>query len=145
MVNQFKLKQAKIQRGADKTSDIAILEFQLRMALLWLQPARSNLARIKKFIDINDALDGLESLIAGKIRLGDKTWLAREDVLMRQLKDPSLAYNNPEKFRWLVKQRYTLYNIVLQSLGYYTNEIIRDEAYVAAGYDDMGNKVYDYE
>lgn len=145
MVNQFKMRQGKIQKGADTTSDIAILEFQLRMALLWLQPARSNITRIKKFIDINDALDGLEALIAGKIRLGMKEWIEYEEQLMLELRDINLAYNNPEKFRVLVKKRYTLYNIVLQSLGYYTNEIMRDQAYVAAGFDDMGNKIYDYE
>ena len=145
MVNQFKMRMGKIQKGADKTSDIAILEFQLRMALLWLQPARSNLTRIKKFIDINDALDGLEALIAGKIRLGMKDWIDREDQVLKLLRTPNLAYQNPELYRMLVKERYTLYNVVLQSLGYYTNEIIRDQAYVAAGFDDMGNKLYDYE
>jgi len=145
MVNNFKMRMGKIQRGSDKTSDIAILEIQLKMGYLWLNPVHSQIDRIKKFISINDALDGLEALIAGKIRLGMEEWSERHDQIMSELINPNLAYDQPEKFRWLIKTRYKLYNIVLQSLGYYTTEIIRNEAYEALGYDNMGNQVYDYE
>ena len=129
MVNTFKLRLAKMKKGADNTADLAILQTQLMLSKTWLRPTRTRLERVQKFMDINDSLDALDSLIVGKRNMGLPEWIGEHKEVKRLLAQPYLAYNDIERFRNLVKRRYDLYNIVLQSLGYYTKEIVRNEAY----------------
>jgi hypothetical protein len=129
MVNTYKLRLSKIKKGADNTADLAILQTQLMLSKTWLRPTRTRMERIQKFLDINDSLDALDSLIVGKRNLGLVEWIAEHKKVKQLLAIPNLAYYDIEKFRWLIKRRYDLYNIVLQSLGYYTKEIVRNEAY----------------
>lgn len=131
MVNTFKMRMAKLQKGADTTADIAILQTQILISRTWLKNTYTEMDRIKKFIDINDSLDALESLIVGKTNLGMTEWIAEHNIVKKELDKYDLPYTNLEKFRKMVKRRYKLYNIVLQSLGYYTKEIIRNDAYDA--------------
>lgn len=129
MANQFKMRLAKTKKGSDATSDLAILQTQLLLSRLWLRPTTTRLERIQKFIDINDALDAMDSLTVGKRNLGLQEWISEHVKVKAELAIPNLAYLETERFRALVKRRYDLYNIVLQSLGYYTKEIVRNEAY----------------
>jgi hypothetical protein len=131
MVNTFKMRMAKLQKGADNTADIAILQTQLMLSRTWLRPTITQLERVQKFIDINDSLDALEALIAGKLVLGMDEWKVEHDIVKVELNKYDLPYTNLEKFRKMVRRRYELYNIVLQSLGYYTKEIIRNDAFDA--------------
>jgi hypothetical protein len=125
----FKSRIAKMQKGADSISDIAVLDTQLMLSRMWLRPTRTEMDRIKKFIDINDSLDALESLCVGKINLGMIEWIEENNRIRIALDEYELPYTNLEAFRRLVKRRYQLYNIVLQSLGYYAKEIIRNDDY----------------
>lgn len=131
MVNTFKMRMAKLQKGADTTADIAVLQTQLMLSRTWLRPTTTEMERIKKFIDINDSLDALDALIVGKINLGMVEWIEEHNKIKAALGNYDLPYTNIEKFRKLVMRRYKLYNIVLQSLGYYTKEIIRNDAFDA--------------
>lgn len=134
MGNTFKAKQGRLRFGANKNADLAILETQLMVSRLYTQPAQDEEGRIQKFININDSLDALEDLISGKIRLGYEEWNQYHTLVIKNLQIPNLAYTHIEKYRKLVSMRYKLYNVVLQSLGYYTNEIIRNELYESLGF-----------
>lgn len=145
MANMWKARQSKLRSGQNKTADLTILETQLMIARLYTQPARNENERIQKFRNINDALDGLESIISGKIRLGDNDfgWNKYHEFVRNSLTDYTLAYKNIERYRRLVSMRYKLYSIVLQSLGYYTNEIVRNELYDSLGYiDGNSNEIF---
>jgi hypothetical protein len=131
MSNTFKMRLNKIKKGADNTADIAILQTQLMVSRTWLRPTITEVERIKKFIDINDSLDALEALIVGKTNLGMVEWIQHHNKIKQALNNYDLPYTNLEKFRKLVQKRYKLYNIVLQSLGYYTTEILRNDSYDA--------------
>jgi hypothetical protein len=129
MASTFKMHLSKLKKGADNTADLAILQTQLMLSRTWLRPTYTEMERIKKFIDINDSLDALESLIVGKIGLGLDDWKREHRLVKEALSDPNMPYYNLEHFRITVKRRYKLYNLVLQSLGYYTKEIMRNDAY----------------
>lgn len=138
MVNSFKAKMGRLRAGVNKTSDIAILETQIMISRLYCQPARDQYERMQKYKNIDDALDSLEDLIVGKIRIGQHPeWIQYYEFVKKQLTDPNLCYTNIEKFRKLIGMRYKLYNVVLQSLGYYTNEIIMNELYSELGYAEL--------
>ncbi len=144
MTNTFKAKQSKLRFGANKTADIAILETQLMIARHYTRSTREEEERMRKFIDLNDAMDGLEGLIAGKIRLAEMTdWIKYHNFVKNNLKDPVLVYSNLPRFCHLVSMRYKLYNIVLQSLGYYTTDIIRNELFDSLGYSERGQESFD--
>ena len=140
MVNAYAAKMSRLRAGVNKTSDIAILETQIMISRLFTQPTQEEEERIQKFKNIDDALDALEDLILGKIKLGDKEWISYHNVVKKNLADTNLCYRNLEKYRKLINMRYQLYNIVLQSLGYYTTEIIRNEAYDQLGYNALGQE-----
>lgn len=140
MVNAYAAKMSKLRAGVNKTSDIAILETQIMISRLFTQPVQEEEERIQKYRNIDDALDALEDLIIGKIKLGDKEWITYHNVVKKNLADSTLCYKNIEKFRKLISMRYQLYNVVLQSLGYYTTEIIRNEAYDELGYNSLGQE-----
>lgn len=121
------MKLAKIRKGADNTSDLAILQTQLILTRMWTRPTRNRLERVQKFIDIDDSLDSLESLTVGKRNLGLPEWIGYHKAIKKELAQPNLPYLDTPRFRLLVKKRYDLYNIILQSLGYFTKEIIRND------------------
>jgi hypothetical protein len=144
MVNTYKAQRGRMRYGANKTADLAILETQLMISRLYTTPTLDHESRIHKFINIDDALDSLESLIAGKIRLGYEEWNQYHKLVKTNLQIPNLAHTNTERYRRLVSMRYILYNVVLQSLGYYATEIIRNELYDALGYNDIGQEQQPY-
>ena len=137
MANTFKMHLSKIKKGADNTADLAILQTQLMLSRTWLRPTYTEMDRVKKFIDIDDSLDALESLIVGKIGLGLDDWKDEHRKIKHELDNPHMPYFDLEKYRRLVKRRYKLYNLVLQSLGYYTKEIMRNDAFDAQEGQEM--------
>jgi len=135
---------SKLRFGTNKTADIAILETQLMIARHYTRPTRDEEERMRKFLDLNDAMDGLEGLIAGKIRLAEmKEWVEYHKLVKDNLKQSNLVYVNLPKYCHLVSMRYKLYNIVLQSLGYYTTDIIRNELFDSLGYSERGQESFE--
>lgn len=117
---------SKVTKGKDPSFDLAIFETQMLLQRKYNEGFSSHGDRVGKFMEIDDALDGMEALIMTKIKLGLKEWGEYYDLYQKQLMNPNLPYTNFWKYRFCIKQRYTLLNIVLNSLGYATTTVMEN-------------------
>jgi hypothetical protein len=132
---------SRITKGKDPTFDLAIFETQMLLQRTYNRSFSSHADRIQKFMELDDALDGMEAMIMTKIKLGLKEWGEYYDMYQKQLRDPDLPYTNFFKYKFCIKQRYTLLCIVLQSLGFSTVQTMENQDYESSNPQNTINQV----
>lgn len=132
---------SRITKGKDPAFDLAVFETQMLLQRTYNRGFNSHGDRIQKFMEIDDALDGMEAMIMTKIKLGLKEWGEYYDKYQKEIRDPNLPYTNFPKYRYLIKQRYTLLCIVLQSLGFSTIQTMENQDYESSNPQNAINQV----
>jgi hypothetical protein len=123
MANLFNSRMSQIKKGAVPEVDFAIINALLQINQHRNHTAYSMKERIWKFLNINDALDGLEGLIDQKLTIGHKAWKEEHDKIKLLLDNPmDFAYSDPNGFNKVLIQRHKLYVDALSSLGYAATE-----------------------
>jgi len=123
MGNAFNSRMTSIRKGAVPEVDFAITNALLQINYHRNHAAYSVKERIWKFLNINDALDGLEGLIDQKLTIGHKLWKSEHDKIKGLLQNPmEFAYSDPNAFNNIIIQRHKLYVDALSSLGYAATE-----------------------
>jgi len=132
---------SKLTKGKDPAFDLAIFETQMLLQRTYNKSFSSHGERVQKFMEIDDALDGMEAMIMTKIKLGLKDWGDYYDLYQKQLRDPNLPFTNFQKYRFCLKQRYTLLCVVLQSLGFSTIQVMENQDYESSNPQNEINTV----
>jgi hypothetical protein len=111
------------KRGKSPDVDYAITSSLISINIHRNKYAATQKERIWKLININDALDGLEGLIANKIELGLSVWGQKHKEIKKKLESPiQFAFSDPDGFNKIVLLRHKLYVDALTSLGYAATE-----------------------